>query len=111
MALVALEEILKNFPGIDDEKRQFAENLYAEFLSGGIKQVPLSCKTLENATPLDEDEEELVKEFHAALHGGMVRDTLENSGISFTGDVLAESAKRCDALIDDPKFQALLMKL
>jgi hypothetical protein len=71
----------------------------------------LADKTLENATPLEKDEKELVEELHVALHGGMARDTLDNKGRPFTGEILAESAKHCDELIDDPKFQALLMKL
>jgi hypothetical protein len=70
-----------------------------------------SEQTIANATPMNEDEEKLLEEFHAALHGGMERDTLDNKGVPFTGEVLAESAKRCDALMDDPEFQAMLLKL
>ena len=117
MVLEPLEEILKEFPDLDEEKLNFAKKLYAA-LSGEVKRdtLPnygklLSDKTRENAAPLDKDEEDLVEEFRVALYGGMVRDTLDNEGRSFTGDALAESAKRCNALIDDPEFQALLLKL
>ena len=110
MALASLEEILKKFPDVDDEKRQFAEKLYAE-LSGSLNREPLSEKTRENATPRDTEEQALAIQFHNALHGGMPRDTLENEGVPFTGEVLARSERRCDTLINDPKFQAILKRL
>jgi hypothetical protein len=59
----------------------------------------------QNATSQqDADEKKLADEFYVALHGGMKRDTLDNSGVPFTGEVLEESAKRFDDLIDDSEF-------
>ena len=64
----------------------------------------------ENAILRDDAEKELVKEFRDALHGGMSRDTFDNSGVPFTGDRLEETEKRINDLIDDKEFQALLLQ-
>jgi len=58
----------------------------------------------------DDAKKKLAADFRAALNGGMPRDSLDNSGVPFTGEVLKESAKRFDALINDPEFQSLILE-
>ena len=72
--------------------------------------MPEKDKISGHAAQRDEAEIELIKEFHAALYGGMARDTLDNSGVPFTGETLKESAKRFNELIEDEEFQALLLE-